>query len=296
MQSLVIPHFNILTFPRGDARSALDRVTRMFRAPMGQGIFTEPMGGTGAAVVAAFDPSTIAGYLHDWNFADATKLYTDIAHTTLVSADGDPIGAVADLTGSAEYLISDNTAHRFLYKTALQNGQSMGRSDGTDDLLFANQAADTSITLFVVLKKVAAVGAVSKTAFSFNAINAQVYTNSASPSAAGFNYYATAAVGEAAIGGTATNCTILCLKYTSNSDLKLYANGGAPTSIDPHNDYQTSPFLLIARATAGTPQFGAYDYGRVMLFSAALSTTDMDTVFSGLGSSSIWGVTVTPTS
>jgi hypothetical protein len=248
-----------------------------------------PSGGA----AAAFTPSSVAGYARDWNFADVTKLFQDMAHATPVTANNDLIGAVEDLAGSGEYMaaVADNTT-RFTYKTNVQNGLSMGRSDGVNDVLLAANAADTSITLFVVLKKVTAVAASSETAFSFNHDQAQIYTNSAAPSAAGFNYYATTAEGEAVIGGTATNCTIVCLRYASSADLKLYANGGAPTSIDPHDNWQASPFLVLGRD--GTSGFGDYDFGRVLIYSAALSDTDLNTVFSGLGS--LWSIAVTPVS
>lgn len=48
---------NLLTFPRGGARQALERVLRMFRSPMGDGAFVQPMGGESVAGVS--DPTII---------------------------------------------------------------------------------------------------------------------------------------------------------------------------------------------------------------------------------------------
>jgi hypothetical protein len=266
----------------------------MFRIvePLG-GRFTAPAAGGGGA--AAFNPASVTGYSRDWNFADITKIYTDTAGTILATADGDPIGAVLCSAGSTIKLVAAADAARPTYETGIQNGLSVGRFDASDDGLSGAIDADASTTIYLVVQKRSAVPASSITALSFNTVNAQVYVNSGAPSAGGFNYFSTAAAAQAAIGGTATSWTILCLRFTSAADLKLYANGGAPgSSIDPQNDYNVATQLNLGFCTAAAPQRGDYDIGRLLVYSAAHTTTEMDIVLSGLGA--LWGISVTATS
>jgi hypothetical protein len=267
----------------------------MFRLVQPMGVaFPMASGGGGAA---AFSPSSIAGYARDWNFADATKLYTDIAHTTSVTADGDPIGAIVDGVGGAVYLVApgDNTT-RPTYETNIQNGLSVGRFDGSNDYLSGTITADASQTIFVIAKKTAAVGGTGKVVWSLNATGTRacLYTDSDSPSGTGYNYYASAADAETAIGGTPTDWNIIAMRYATVSDIKIYFNGGAAAaSFDPHDNYSTATTLFLA-AQSDTTLPGDYDIGRVLVYSAALSNTDLDSLFSYLGT--LWNITVTPVS
>lgn len=83
-----------------------------------------------AAVWAPTDKSGLQLWLHN---GDPTSLYTDAARTTLVSSDGDVIGGVADKSGGGHHQAQSTTSKKSLYKTAIQNGRSVGRWDGSDD-------------------------------------------------------------------------------------------------------------------------------------------------------------------
>jgi hypothetical protein len=242
-----------------------------------------------------FDPSSVTGYVRDWNFADITKLYQDVAHTTPVTADGDVIGAIVDGVGGTVYLAApgDNTT-RPTYETNIQNGLSVGRFDGSNDALFNATAvdADASQTIFIVSVKRGAAGTAPKDVLSM-AARAQVYTDT--DSGPGYLYYAANdGTTPIAIGGTVTNWNILAFKFTSASDLKVYVNGGAPVSADPHADYATATLIELGAYIDSTTNPGDWDIGRVLVYSAALSTTDLDYLFSGLGT--LWDISVTATS
>jgi hypothetical protein len=267
----------------------------MFRLVQPMGVaFPMASGGGGAA---AFSPSSIAGYSRDWNFADATKLYTDIAHTTSVTADGDPIGSIVDGVGGTVYLAApaDNTT-RPTYETGIQNGLSVARFDGSNDYLTNVTAitADASQTIFIVAKKR---GAISSTTHKLLCMTAtmQVFTDSDDVSPTGYNYFGNdGGVAVFAIGGVPTDWNILAFKYTSAADLKVYINGGAAALSDnPQNDYATATNITLGAYTDGSGN-GDFDIGRVLVYSGALSTTDLDYIFSGLGT--IWNISVTATS
>jgi hypothetical protein len=251
----------------------------------------------GGADPAPFDPSSVAGLSRDWNFADATKMYKEIAHTNVVTADGDTIGAILDTAGGTVYLTApaDNTT-RPLYKTNIQNGLSVMRCDGSNDYIgnAAAITADASQTIFIVVKKRGALVGTAQKLLCL-APTMQVFTDSDNPSPTGYNYYGTDDGGDVyAIGGTPTDWNILAFKYTSAADLKVYINGGAAAlSGNPHDDYATSTALTLG-AMSDTTGPGDYDIGRVLVYSGALSDANLNIVFSGLGS--LWNITVTPVS
>jgi hypothetical protein len=246
----------------------------------------------GGAAAAAFDPSTVTGYSRDWNFADITKIYTDTAGTILATTDGDPIGAILCSAGSTIKLAAAADTNRPTYETGIQNGLSVARFDGSDDLLrnLTGITADASQTVFLVARKNSAPAAATKAALSIT-LTAFLFTNTAVGT--GYCYGQNEAAGNVAIGGTPANWNIIALKYTSAASLSVYINGGAATTFDPHDSYATGTDFWFGAKLDGSAD-GDYDIGRALVYSAALADADMNTVFSGLGA--LWGITVTPVS
>jgi hypothetical protein len=244
-----------------------------------------PSGG----VAAAFDPSSVAGLWRDWNFADVTKLFTDVAHTTPVTADADTIGAVLDTAGSGVYLVApaDDTT-RPLYKTAIQNSLSVARLDGSNDRFQAvgGISADTSQTIFIVARKRSAASSTGMY-FWFETASASIYVDT--DNSPGFTY----ASAQTALGGTVNNWNIVCLKVTSAASLTAYINGGAGTTLDPHDDVTTATDLYLGASDGGAAP-GDWDFGRVLIYSGALSDTDNDYITSGLGT--LWNISTTTVS
>lgn len=81
---------------------------------------------------AGFNPLSLSP-LAWWDWSDSSQLYTDSGLTTLVSADGDPIGGIKDKSGSNYHLVQTDGTKKGLYKTNIQNGKSVGRTDGVND-------------------------------------------------------------------------------------------------------------------------------------------------------------------
>jgi hypothetical protein len=263
----------------------------MFRIvePLG-GRFTAPAAGGGGA--AAFNPASVTGYSRDWNFADITKIYTDTAGTILATTDGDPIGAILCSAGSTIKLAAPADASRPTYETGIQNGLSVGRFDGSDDYLTHATAidADASQTLYIVLAKASAPGIGTRNALAF-AANSHVMADS--DIGTGWNYNVNAAAASVAGPGTVTNWTIATLKFTDATSAAIYSNGGAPVTFDPNNGYSTATALFIGANQAAAGDIDI-DVGRILVYSAVHTTTEMDYVLSGLGA--LWGISVTATS
>jgi hypothetical protein len=84
---------------------------------------------------SGLDPKTISGLVVWYDFTDATYLFEDTARTDVVDVDGDSIAGVTDKSGRGFHLQQGTAGARPLYKTAIINGKSVVRFDGTDDYL-----------------------------------------------------------------------------------------------------------------------------------------------------------------
>lgn len=99
-----------------------------------------------------------------YDLTDASTLYQDSARTTLVSANGDPIGSVTDLSGNGKHASQATTASKPLY-------QGYADFDGVDDWC-ATAAIDFTgtgvVTLVAGLRKLsdAAAGMIAETSVS----------------------------------------------------------------------------------------------------------------------------------
>jgi hypothetical protein len=83
---------------------------------------------------SGFNPLALSPLL--WlDASDASTLYTDSGLTTLVAADGDPLGGWKDISGNNRHAIQASGTNKPAYKTAIKNGLSVVRFDGVNDVL-----------------------------------------------------------------------------------------------------------------------------------------------------------------
>jgi hypothetical protein len=247
---------------------------------------------SGSAAAPSFDPSIVAGLSRDWNFASIAGLWTDLGQETPVTADGDTIGSVESQVGGGSLGAPADDTRRPTYKTNIQNGLSVGRFDGSNDYLTNATAitADASQTIFIVAKKTTAASSDTRVLLAMNA-NASVFTDT--DLIVGHAYYRDSGSNPVSLTGTPNAWNIIAIKYTSTASVSVYVNGGAANTFDPDDSYSTATLLSLG-ANSAAAQFGDYDIGRVLIYSAALSDADLNTVFSGLGT--LWNITVTPVS
>lgn len=82
----------------------------------------------------SFNPFSLSPAL--WlDASDSSTLYTDSGLTTLVAADGDPVGGWKDKSGNTRHATQASGTNKPAYKTAIKNGLSVVRFDGVNDSL-----------------------------------------------------------------------------------------------------------------------------------------------------------------
>jgi hypothetical protein len=103
----------------------------------------------------AFDPTNITGLAAWFDASDAATLFTDTAGVTPVSSDEDLVRRWEDKSG--EGVVVTEATNAPAYRTAVQDGKSIVRFDGTDDKLAKGSglfgSAVTEIGVFIVGKQ-----------------------------------------------------------------------------------------------------------------------------------------------
>lgn len=92
----------------------------------------------GGRAAEEFDPLTVTPYLW-YDPSDLTTMFQNSNGTTAVTADGDPVGYIADKSGNGKHWIQATAAARPLYKTG--GGLHWLQFDGTDDGLGVSTVA-----------------------------------------------------------------------------------------------------------------------------------------------------------
>jgi hypothetical protein len=84
------------------------------------------------AALGGFDPLSLGPLVwHD--YSDLNTMFTDVAGTTPVAADGDAIALHLDKSGNGNHLIQSDATKRFIWRAG--GGKPYAESDGVDDIM-----------------------------------------------------------------------------------------------------------------------------------------------------------------
>lgn len=191
------------------------------------------------------------------------------ASAILGLSDSDAVAQWVDSSGNGNHAAQGTGANQPTYRTNVLNGKPVVRGDGIDDFLSFALPADTSRTIFVVAKQVAATN--GRAVFSGG-------THAFLTSFGGSWSYDSNSVGAGGGGGgVSTNWTAVVLKVMSASSMATYINGGAPSYFDPFDTITTSTaFTLLANAAGLNPWNG--DIAEIIAYDSALSDPDRQRV------------------
>ena len=116
--------------------------------------FMQGLGGAGLTVSAAFNPLSLQP-IALWNPANVASLWKDTAGTIPVTADGDAVARIDDLSGNGNNLLQSTASSRPLWRSS--GGLSWLEFDGVDDFFEKTTAVFGQMYVSIALR-VAATG------------------------------------------------------------------------------------------------------------------------------------------
>lgn len=224
---------------------------------------------SGRAAATAFTPLSLSPAL--W-LSPAGPFYSDLG-TTVVTADGSAVRRWADLSGNARHADAPNDSSRPTIQAANLNGYSVVRLDGVDDKLAKSFTLPQPVTCVCV----------AKTRWTFAAMSLFDGVNAASglyrASGGQWDMYAG---GTDLKTGSVDQSWHVHATYWSGASSELRVGGGAAATGNPG----TAAWGGLTLGTWGgsTTQPNDGDYAEVLLWSRALSLTELNQVGNYLAS------------
>jgi hypothetical protein len=235
---------------------------------------------TAIRIRASFDEfPSVSGLVARYDFNDISTLWKDTARTSAVTADADVIKGVTDLSGTGNHL--SEATNGPAYKVNIQNGKSVSRYDGTNDVLQSADITDISTpTLFVVVKHATGTPPGQQGILGDPSDALQLYVHST-----GFwAYYA--GTEQATAIDVNTNAHILVGKFNGAGSV-LYVDGSVGSTANPGAGALTTGI----RVGANSSNFLNGDICEVVVYNSVLSSTNINLVGNHLASK--WGTTWT---
>lgn len=239
--------------------------------------------GTAQSTQPFVDPSSLPGLILWLDAGSGT--YSDTGLTTPQASDAGAVAGWASRTGTNPVLQATAGAQPTL-RTAVVNGRSVLRFDGTDDRLVSAALAVAEgqpNTVFGVMKKAGADSAIShvmlgrsNTSAAFN----QLGTNGGGS----YRINASSSITKAA---TMTNWNIVAGLFNTTAS-KIWLNGGSPTTGSTGSSALNG--FAIGAQSDGTSPYGG-DIAEVIVYSSGLTTAQVNSVVAYLGTK--YNITVT---
>lgn len=203
----------------------------------------------GRQATAAFSPLDLTGVMGWYDSSDITGLWKDTARTSAVTADGDIVKGVTDKSGAGNHL--SEATNGPTYKTGIQNGLSVLRFDGVNDIIAKTGITwGTSPTIFIAFNKRSAINASTMTALELGNgfLNCQGVVD-----ATRWYWLRNEAAANVVITGATVAAHVVSIAYTSNAQLDIYVDGVSGASFDPLNISGAGRIGLGANAGVTTP-------------------------------------------
>lgn len=228
---------------------------------------------------------SIAGLTAWYDFSDLTTLFQDTARTNPVTADAQVIKGMTDKSGAAIHL--SEATNGPAYKAAIQNGKSVSRYDGINDVL--SGAAAQTTTVYTMIGVLVVSGGAGTTREIFGCAGA----------ASGYGFRAVSTnnrgqvlpgVAECADNATTASWEIWVARHSAGAST-FYVNGGTAIAL---TNAASNPAAPSGASTYVGGSFGAFhngDVGECLLYNSTLSLADVNTIGAYLGTK--WGITWT---
>lgn len=235
-----------------------------------------------AAAGGGFAPTDISGCVIWWDFSDANTLYTDDAATTLVSTDGDAIGALLNKGTAGGYATQSLAPNCPIYKTGVKNGLSISRYSGAQRL--------TTVDSFSALKPTSFFAIVKPALLSSNRhiVGSSVNSGFSHRLATGVPQVLAKNIAVVAIantGLTLNQFVHIGFTYGFAGSYAFYKSGVADGT--GTNNVTIVDSALNIGARDGAEYFNG-DIGEIIIYDSALGTTDREAVESYLATK--WGL------
>lgn len=194
-------------------------------------------------------------------------LWLDASRLTL--ADLDPVTTWPDLSGNARDATQATAAKKPTFKTAIQNGKSVVRFDGVDDVLATSLAYAGTMTVIVVGRRNGTAPSASRRLWSFKP-QASFYDNGT-----GWQWYLADTGGS--FGGASGTMSVLATILNGSSSA-TYINGGAPATFTPNATALTDTQFVLVSSNATGADLLAGDITELLIYNSVLSAANRQKV------------------
>lgn len=237
-------------------------------------------GGGGFAGGGGFTPALVAG-LRIWLDANSGGLFQDSARTIPVVLSGDPVGSWSDVSGNGNNLDQAVAANQPTWVTNLINGLPAIRFDGVNDFLAkTGLAGDASWTVFYVVQKRSAPVAGVQTLLNTGSSTARLVT-AAATDPNGYVWNNNQAAAAVALGGIATNVTIVVFRVTSAAVMDTWMSGAGAVNFDPDGAITTITVRRLGGNSLGG-EAADIDLAEYVEYDSALTSAQLNAVGSYL--------------
>ena len=228
----------------------------------------------GGGVAPAFVPTDIDGCQLWLDGSDITTLFQDSAKTTPVTADGNVVGAWADKSGNGNDATRTPVANKPLYKTSIQNGESVVRFDGINDaLLLGGMTVGVGSLTFFIATNPTSIAATLKYFIDIH-VGRLIVAHTTDDAAFKVGWYDGAFDSVAA---AQTGAQSLCWHFTSGGNGEVFRDGSSLGTAAYTAKAIGGNVGLFSEAD-GSSKYVSGDAFEVIIYDSALSTGNRQAV------------------